>query len=171
MRPVLLNQGNSSDSTTTDSIDVELHQSYFPYVMVLSRRSLFALDGSIILNLPYILGNYYIAIKHRNAIQTWSASPISFAASQINYDFTTDANKAYGNNMKELEPGVWAFYSGDINQDENIDLIDLSLLEGDINSFAYGYLATDINGDGNVDLLDLTSLETNINNFIFSNHP
>ena len=70
-----------------------------------------------------------------------------------------------------METGIWAFYSGELNFDENIDLLDQSLLEVDINNFASGYLATDLNGDGNVDLLDSPVIETNINGFIFSNHP
>jgi hypothetical protein len=73
--------------------------------------------------------------------------------------------------MVEVDPGVWAFYSGEINQDENIDLLDVALMEDDINNFQFGYFATDINGDGNVDLLDLPKPELNVNNFIFSAHP
>ena len=75
------------------------------------------------------------------------------------------------NNQSEVSPGVWAFYTGDINQDENADLFDLSILETDITNFQSGYFATDLNGDGNVDLLDNPVLEENINDFIFSNHP
>jgi len=62
-------------------------------------------------------------------------------------------------------------YSGDLNQDENIDLLDLGDIETDINNFQFGYFATDINGDGNVDLLDGPIVENNINGFIFSSHP
>jgi hypothetical protein len=87
------------------------------------------------------------------------------------YDFTTSANKAYGANQSEVENGVWALFSGDINQDENIDLLDLNNIEIDINNFLFGYLATDINGDGNVDLLDIPIVEGNINDFIFSLKP
>ena len=88
-----------------------------------------------------------------------------------NYDFTTAANKAYGSNQIEMEPGIWALFSGDLNTDDNIDLLDLSPLEADINNFSFGHFATDINGDGNVDLLDNPLLEQNINNFVFSIHP
>jgi len=88
-----------------------------------------------------------------------------------NYDFTTAANKAYGDNQISVGNGQYAFYNGDVNQDENIDLIDASMLETDINAFQFGYYSTDINGDGNVDLLDAPIVENNINGFIFSNHP
>jgi hypothetical protein len=88
-----------------------------------------------------------------------------------NYDFSTAASKAYGNNQVLLEPGIWGFYSADINQDENIDLLDMSLLDIDNMNFEYGYLATDINGDGNVDLLDYPITDLNISNFVYSVHP
>jgi len=111
-----------------------------------------------------------MAIKHRNHIKTWSANPITIGE-YTDYNFSNAATKAYGANQKEVSTGTWAFYSGDINQDENIDLLDLGILEADINNFIFGYYPTDINGDGNVDLLDSPNIESNINNFIFSSHP
>jgi hypothetical protein len=102
---------------------------------------------------------------------TWSAAPIAIGATPVYYDFSTAASKAYGNNQIQKEPGIWAMYTGDIQQDENIDLLDLSLLEVDINNFENGYFVTDLNGDGNVDLLDAPLLEDNVNNFIYSIHP
>jgi hypothetical protein len=82
-----------------------------------------------------------------------------------------DANKAFGDNQTMVENGVYAFYAGDVNQDENIDLLDMSQEEVDISNFEYGYFVTDVNGDGNVDLLDIPMLDYNVSNFIFSNHP
>ena len=73
--------------------------------------------------------------------------------------------------MIEVEPGVWAIYTGDINQDENIDLTDYTLYEFDASNFLFGYRPTDIDGDGTVDLLDSPILENNLFNFIFSSHP
>jgi hypothetical protein len=62
-------------------------------------------------------------------------------------------------------------YSGDVNSDENIDLIDMSLIEDDVSNFLYGFLPTDINGDGNVDLIDMYYPELNTSSFIYSMHP
>lgn len=117
-------------------------------------------------------GDKYIVIKHRNAIQSWSAMPVTMGAS-VNYNFSDAITKAYGSNMVQVStsPAIWAFFSGDLVIDENVDLLDLGFLETDISNFAFGYLPSDINGDGNVDLLDSPILEANINNFVFSNHP
>lgn len=171
MVPTLANQFEVSTSTACDSIDVELHDENTPATIIASTRVILNQDGTAECSFPALSGNYYIAVKHRNAIQTWSASPVSFATSTVNYNFSTSASQAYGSNMVSLAAGVWGFYSGDIAVDENMDLLDLGLVEVDISNFGSGYLATDLNGDGNVDLLDSVPLEDNIGNFIFSNHP
>jgi hypothetical protein len=91
----------------------------------------------------------------------------------VNYDFRTAASQAYGSNQQDVSGNnsLYALYSGDINQDGNIDLYDLLLVNDDIENFIYGYYATDITGDGNVDLYDLLILENNITNFIYAIQP
>ncbi len=171
MRNALQQQGvANATSTMTDTIVVELRNSSFPYALVNSTKTILATNGNVICNFNNT-GSYYIVVKHRNGVKVWSAIPVSIGSSSVLYDFTTAANKAFGSNQKALGAGVFAFYSGDINQDENVDLLDDSILETDINNFTFGYFASDINGDGNVDLLDVPIVETNINAFIFSNHP
>jgi len=171
MLPVLANQGEPTTATATDSIDVELRDATAPYAVVASVRTVLNQDGTATSIFPAVSGSYYIVVKHRNAIQTWSANPVAIAATPVNYNFSTAASQAFGNNQVEVTTGIWAFFSGDVATDENMDLLDLGLVETDINNFEFGYRATDINGDGNVDLLDTPALEVNINNFIFSNHP
>jgi len=171
MLPVLANQGEATTATATDSIDVELRNATAPYAMVQSVRTVLHQDGTAICSFISVSGSYYIVVKHRNAIQTWSAAPVAMGALPASYNFSTAVNQAYGDNQVEVATGIWAFFSGDVEIDENMDLLDLGLVETDINNFEFGYRATDINGDGNVDLLDSPALEANINNFIFSNHP
>jgi hypothetical protein len=96
---------------------------------------------------------------------------VAIGNSPVSYNFTTAANKAYGSNQVQVAPGKFAFFSGDVIQDENIDLLDVGAVEMGINDFLFGYHAIDINGDGNIDLLDIPVLETNVNDFIFSIHP
>ncbi len=75
-------------------------------------------------------------------------------------------NNAYGDNQKEVEPGVFAIYSGDINQDGFMDLIDQGILDNDLQNFTSGYVLSDLNGDSFVDLIDQGILDNNIFNFI-----
>ncbi len=172
MAPALYNQGETSTITACDSIDVELHSDTAPYGIDASVRVVLNQDGTATCVFPPVTGNKYIVVKHRNALQTWSADPIAMSTT-VAYNFSDADTKAYGNNMIQVSttPSVWAFYSGDVVVDENMDLLDLGSVESDISNFGYGYLPTDLNGDGNVDLLDSPMLESNISNFIYSNHP
>ena len=173
MQPVLFQETVSgATGAETDTILVELHDVVTTSSVVAAVKTvLMTNDSATAVFSGAITGNtYWIVIKHRNTIQTWSSAPVTF--NPINtYDFTSSASQAYGNNMIEIQSGIWAFYNGDINQDENIDLIDFPALDFGINNGLLGYRPTDLNGDGNVDLLDFPILDANINAGIFSNHP
>ncbi len=172
MVAAMQNAGVGGSSTLTDSLLVELHDINTPFNTMASTTTIVNTDGTATCIFPSMSGPYYLSIKHKSSLITWSAMPVVLNSTMpVSYDFSNAANKAYGNNMKEMEPGVWALYSGDLNDDENIDLLDTPLLENDINNFASGYFITDLNGDGNVDLLDSPILEDNINNFIYAIHP
>ncbi len=169
MKPVLMNQGIGSSSTVTDSILVELHDSLPPYGLVHSKTVLLHTDGTAVVDFPAVFGSYYIAVRHRNAMETWSANPVNVSTGY--YDFSSAASQAYGDNQIQMEPGLWAFYVGDLNLDNNADLIDEGILEAAQDAFAFGYKPSDLNGDGNVDLLDSPILELNVANFVFSARP
>lgn len=175
MGAVMLNQGYSGtpvpSANEVDELVVELHDAVNPAVIIASDTTRLRTDGTCQFTFPALSGNYYIALLHRNAIETWSKNPVSFAPGTVNYDFSIAATKAYGDNQKQMPNGLWALYSGDIMPDENIDLLDLLVLQNDVNAFIFGYYATDLNGDGNIDLLDMNILEQNINSFIYASHP
>ncbi len=174
MAPVLTNQGVPSNNTMTDTIEVQLRNTTFPYTMVAMIKTILNINGNTTCTFPPLNGTYYIVVKHRNTIETWSSNGIAISTTTAaDFDFSTSQNMAYGGNqiLVSSSPNVFALYSGDLNTDENIDLLDISILETDINAFQFGYWRTDINGDGNVDLLDSPVLENNISSFIFSNHP
>lgn len=172
MKDVLYNQGvYANPSLITDSIIVELHQSTMPYNTLFQQKTVLKQNGTAqVRGLGLIGQSYYIVVRHRNAIETWSANPV-LLNTFTQYDFTDAGSKAYGSNQISLGGGIWAFYSGDLNSDENIDLLDMSMLETSVNNFDFGYFSTDINGDGNVDLLDVPMVESNLNQFIYTMKP
>jgi hypothetical protein len=120
-------------------------------------------------------GNYYLVIKHRNCVETWSAAAVSFTkGSTTPYDFTNAQSKAYGNNLVQVSasPELWAMYSGDINQDGYVDPLDLSLVDQDSYNYVSGrYVATDVNGDGYVDPLDLSIVDQNSFDYVGVQKP
>ncbi len=176
MQQVLYNEGETADpnSILTDYVIVELHATTPPYAMVKTTIATLKTNGTLSCSFSGSVTNtpYYIVLHHRNSISTWSAEPVIIQPN-MTYDFSTAASKAYGNNQKDVsgDGTVWALYNGDINQDENVDLLDLLSIEIDISDYLYGYVASDINGDGNVDLLELPLLESNISEFVFAQHP
>ena len=171
MEPVLLNQGVGSDPANTDSITVELHASTAPYALIASATGILKTNGTASITFPSLNGSYFIAVRHRNTIQTWSANPVAVGESPADYDFTTAANKAYGDNMKQVS-GVWVFFTGDINQDEFIDVNDFPEFDQDsYNGVNFEYKATDMNGDGFVDANDFPVFDLNSFNGVSSIHP
>ena len=172
MQPVLNNQGITVASPTqTDTIKVELHDGSTGLVTG-KAVSILNTDGTCAASFPYITGLHYIVIKHRNALETWSAVPVQMGGTAFPYDFSTAANKAYADNMAEVEAGVWAIYSGDLNQDGFIDGNDFPGFDNDsFNGVAGSYQATDMNGDGFVDGNDFPVFDINSFNGLSVVHP
>jgi hypothetical protein len=178
MRPVLLNSGISgATSMQCDTITVQLRNSTTPFAVAYETTIVMGTNGQAIATFPFaaVGGSYYIAVQHRNALETWSAAPVAIAAA-TSYNFTTAQSQAFGNNMVETAPGsgIWAFYTGDFDTpagDGNVDLGDYPIWETDNNNFESGYRRADLNGDGAVDLIDYPIWETNANNFVSKSTP
>lgn len=168
MDHVLLNQGVPGALTgLVDTVSIELRAPYPPYAVVETYQGVINSTGQM--NCQFsgsVIGqSYYIVVRHRNHLETWSDSAVLLSQNST-YDFSTMAGKAYGNNQVELEPNIFAFYCGDINQDGVIDGLDYNDWETDNNNFSAGYLATDLNGDGIADGLDFIYWEQNNNGFV-----
>ena len=113
-------------------------------------------------------GDYYIVVKHRNSLETWSKYPVTFNGS-ASYSFISSVSQAYGDNQIDVAYPYGprcAIFSGDINQDGGIDASDYLILDADIQGFATGYIVTDLNGDGVADANDFTILDANIQNYV-----
>jgi hypothetical protein len=165
------NADGITSNTIADTITIVLHDKT-NYDSVYAVTATISTSGLASVTLPSIYtGNaYYIAIKHRNSLETWTADTVVIS-STTNYDFTDDALKAYGSNLIDLGSGVFGIYVGDINQDGFIDGNDFTDVDNDNSNFASGYLITDTNGDGFVDGNDFTSIDNNGSMFISLARP
>ena len=86
------NDNNSLDPTACDSITIELHDASVPDSIAVSVTGILHTDGSVSVLVPYAVSNnsYYIAIRHRNALQTWSKDAVIITNSPaVTFDFTT----------------------------------------------------------------------------------
>ena len=120
-------------------------------------------------------GSYYLVVKQRSSVETWSTSTIAFTqGSTVSYNFTDAQNKAYGDNQVEVNssPVRWAIYGGDCNQDGYVDPLDMSLIDQDSFNYVSGSgLATDVNGDHFVDPLDMSIADQNSFNYVGIKRP
>lgn len=156
-----------------DPVTVKLHESSFPYSLAYNISEIIKTDGSGNYQLiPQVRNHsYYIVLKHRNALETWSSSPVLFNSSRIDFSFTESSAQAYGNNLKDLGDGNFALYSGDISdnatsivgqQDGVIEGQDYSDMENAVYLVSTGYIPEDITGDGVVEGLDYSIMENNV---------
>ena len=178
MRPLLYQSGLSNLSTETDSILVNLWridhlQNTLPDF---SAKAILNTNGNLSLILPsWCIGNsYYIAVKHRYSIETWSKTPMLITTANA-YDFSTAQSKAYDNGvnapMRNMGDGRFAIISGDLNQDGGIDMLDLSETENDAAQALTGYQSADLTGNGIADQNDLLLVEDNVTKFIYFARP
>jgi photosystem II stability/assembly factor-like uncharacterized protein len=143
-----------------DTLTVYLANPTTPHAFVDSAKIYLSTAGTAPVTFSKVQnGSYYIVIQHRNHLQTWSALTQSFVTNiAVNYDFTTAANKAYGNNMKQ-DGTAWVLYGGDPNIDGSIDAIDIFIFIPQFGN--QGYLSCDFNGDGDVNGADVFIIASN----------
>ena len=90
MMPLLYNSGMSATINASDSITIRLHDDVSPYILLESKKALLLNSGQASAQfLTAIQGHsYYIAVRHRNSLETWSKNPVLFSGSTVVYDLT-----------------------------------------------------------------------------------
>ena len=166
------NSDNSLSSAVADTIILELHSNSGNFDSVYAWKGAISIYGLANAVFPgAAFGNsYFIVLKHRNSIETWSASAFTMGSTNT-YNFSSSASNSYGGNMVNLGSGVFGIYSGDINQDGSIDFLDYPDLDQSSINGDLGYLSSDINGDASVDFLDYPIIDQNSINGIFTLRP
>jgi len=120
---------------------------------ILEDGQIVDLSGNTPLVFNYDLtNNLYVVLWHRNHLPILSSTALNESGGIYNYDFTTSAGQAYGNNQADLE-GAWGMIGGDANADGVINEFDGS--ENWIPQVGQaGYLQGDINMDTQVNNQD-----------------
>jgi hypothetical protein len=178
MTNTLYNLGLSDDETATDSIWVDLWRlaDLSGNIPFYSFKTLLHKNGIAALTLPASMqGNsYYISIRHRNSIETWSSRLVT-VGNMITYDFSIASSQAFGDGfnepMKDLGDGVFALYGGDVNQDGTVDLFDAQITDNGAANLLFGYDESDSNGDGSTDLFDLQLIDNNSSLLLYYSRP
>jgi hypothetical protein len=104
-------------------------------------------------------GSYYVVVRHRNHLAAMSMNEVDFSTGSASYDFTDQATKAFGGDLKSLPGNKFALYAGDANGDgslfyigANRDQLAIINLLGTTNlaGIQPGYHRADMNLDGKV---------------------
>jgi hypothetical protein len=166
------NADATSSLNIADTVTIELHSSTAPFSAQYSQKSTLDINGLSNIILPGAsIGNlYYISVLHRNAIETWSANPVVISAI-TNYNFSSGIGQAYSSNLVDMGNGVYAIFSGDINQDGSIDFNDYPTLDISSSNGDLGYVATDLNGDASTDFNDYPLIDINSSLGIIKSTP
>ncbi|MEP7263453.1 MAG: hypothetical protein ABI772_03090 [Bacteroidota bacterium] len=89
MNAVLYLNNKSADSTACDSITVRLYKAASPHQLAASFKVLLKTNGTTQFTCPSSLFNqsFYIAVKPRSALETWSKNPVTLSSAAILFDF------------------------------------------------------------------------------------
>lgn len=162
----------NSNTTVRDTFKVYLRNSASPYLIADSSKSYCDTSGNCSAGFSAASDgiDYYLVVKHRNSIETWSKNPIRFNSGILNYDFTASQDKAYENNLI-LRGSRYCIYAGDVNQDGFVELEDYTLSDNGAKNYLQGYVREDINGDNFTDLSDLQAIDNNVFNYVSAHSP
>jgi hypothetical protein len=80
----LLEARYNGSTMVPDTVTVELHNAFYPYTLVESQKGVLntAGVGTFYFTTAVIDTPYYIVVKQRNSLETWSATPQTFRVSQ-----------------------------------------------------------------------------------------
>lgn len=157
-----------------ETVNAYLRRVTSPYQIIDSAAAVIdsnILTGNFIFSPSTAAGQYYIVVKHRNSVETWSKTGgENLIRGHNNYDFIPSASQAYGDNMVQ-KGNIYCIYSGNVNGDSIIDIEDLLLIDNDLFNFVNGNVATDLNGDNAVDIEDMSIADDNAANLIAVERP
>ncbi len=161
---------SGSDAMVPDTVWTYLRNSSSPYTVIDSSKTVVNSSGQGVFNFANALNgvNYYLDLRHRNSIETWSNTAQAFTSSQMTYNFTSANTQAFGNNLLQINatPQKYGIYNGDENQNGFVDLTDVVNVFNAAGSFTTGYVPSDMNGDNITDLADLILTNNNASAFV-----
>lgn len=158
---------SSTGKMIKDTARVYLRYNVSPYNIADSSKAVLDSNGngSFIFNRIGNNAPYYMIVRHRNTIETWSHNTLMFDNNVLNFDFTPSSVYAFGSNQI-LKGSKYCLYNGDVNQDGIVDATDQSETDNSAYNALTGYVRSDVTGDNFVDGADLSLVENNANNSV-----
>ncbi|MBX2827382.1 MAG: BspA family leucine-rich repeat surface protein [Flavobacteriaceae bacterium] len=166
----VLNDGGSSgtgaiEDNIVDWIWVELRDPLDNGIVLSSQAALLQRDGDMVAldgvsNLDFLVptASYHVSIFHRNHIAIVTATPVSLSASNTLVDFSVAPAIAQGGTLAvtDMGNGILAMYSGDIDDNNQIQISDATTLIQLVGT--PGYLKEDLDMNGQIQITDLNNI-------------
>lgn len=166
MRESQFNGGPVWGTGNADIVKVELRSASEPNTLLYGKDSvLLSINGHAELEIPAEIASssFYLIVKHRFSMPVCSSGVLQIEGDELQYSFAEQASRAYGSNQVLLATGIYGLYSGELNADGFINILDRGLLLKDLNSASQGYLPSNLNGDVYINIIDRGILLINLN--------
>lgn len=118
------------------------------------------LDGVSPVKVSVIPGDYFLVVGHRNHLPVMSklAQPLNTAS--VQYNFTDNTDKYYGDQAALLAPGIYGAYAGDANKSFVISAADFTVVT--LNLGQTNYNQGDLNMSAVVSAADYNLVTLNL---------
>jgi hypothetical protein len=163
-----------------DTVTVQLRNNVSPYTLAEQKKVLLNSSGAGAGSFTTVTGGtpYYLVVKHRNSVETWSKTGKSFTSNQLDYNFTTASTQAYSDGVSTNLPmkqigSKWCFWSGEVTNNYFIEYDDLIQVYNKyfLGLEEPGYYVEDVTGNGYVEYDDLVLVYNNYFYGIYSQNP
>ncbi len=159
-------QAITGNNAVVDRVVVELRDAVDPSIIRAARHVWVQRDGDVVdmdgqspvrFTLP--LGNYHIAIRHRNHLGCMGASSVTLSDTPTTVDFTTAATPTWGIEARRNDNGTMVLWPGDANFDHEVkytgvdndrDAVLLRVGGSTPTTVVNSYFGEDVNMDGDV---------------------
>ncbi len=153
----------SGSDAVVDWVLLELRDKSNFSIIQATRSALLQRDGDVVdmdgvspVNFANISADdYYLVVKHRNHLGVMSAAPVALSGTPAIVDFTNNLSLTFGENngIAALGDGNLGLYSGDFNQNGQVQNTDFTFLIPTLGTA--GYLPGDLDLNGQVQNTDL----------------
>ena len=145
----------TGENAVVDWVFLELRDKADSTSVVATRSALLRRNGTIVdvdgvspLAFPNLQeDSYYLVVKHRNHLGVMSAQPVLLSKTAVEVDLTSDLNNVFGgiNGIQTLADGKLGLFSGDYNNNGQIQNTDFNFMVSALGSSGYVQGDLDLN--------------------------
>jgi len=119
--------GPGGNNNVVDWVVVELRDPVQPATILATRSALLQRDGDVVgtngvspVSFPLPVGNYHIAIRHRNHLGVMTASSLPVSLTPTTIDFTSASTPTWGSDARRTVGSVMTLWPGNTNFDDQV---------------------------------------------------